>query len=341
MKTLSFKKSKTSFRLRKFEDKPNGEGISCLDRITLGGVDQWILIRGRNRHNPILLCLHGGPGTAQIAFAPRYQSELEKHFVVVNWDQRGSGKSFSGNITKDSMTISQLVSDTCELVETLLKRFNREKLFLLGHSWGSVLGMLSVQNCPGCFYAYFGLGQVVDIYETGKILYRFLMESATKNNNQKAIKELEAIGFPPAENTSRLILSQIKWAEKLGGVFSRRGLKKEIIKTVIKSDKYSLHEKLNYYKASFFSFDSIIKQLLDVNLMEQVPEVKIPVYFFAGKKDYNTPFELAEKYYKNIKAPEKQFFGFEDAGHAPHFEEPERFSEILIKEVIPQVYRRM
>lgn len=314
--------------------KFESERIAYLGKINLGGVDQWILIRGCNRHNPILLCLHGGPGTAQIAFAPRYQAELEKHFVVINWDQRGSGKSFSEQIDKESMSIEQLAADTCELIEAILKRFNRQKLYLLGHSWGSVLGLLAVQNCPDLFYSYISVGQVVDIQETGRILYDFLMESAKKSNNTKALRELESIGFPPAEKNSENIMAQIHWAEKFGGVFRRPGLKKEISRTVIFSPDYTLREKLNYHKASSFSFSSILNQLLEVNMLERVPEVQVPIYMCVGRNDYNTPFELVEKYYNALKAPGKELVWFENSAHAPHFEEPEEFSKFMLEKVL-------
>lgn len=336
MLTLFSKRSRTLSYRRILPARAAAESIACLDKIRLGGVDQWILIRGHNRHNPLILCLHGGPGTAQIAFAHKYQSELEKNFVVINWDQRGAGKSFSEQVQKETMTITQLTSDTCELVNTLLQRFGRKKLYLLAHSWGSVLGMLTVQSCPELFHAYIGLGQVVDIYETGRILYEFLTASAKKSNNSKALRELESIGFPPVQRTSETIMAQIKWADKFGGIYSKPGLKKEIIKAVLLSPEYSLQEKLNYYKASSFSFNSVLHQLLEVNLMEQVPEVQVPVYFFVGRNDYNTPFELAEKYYNTIKAPSKKMIWFENSGHAPHFEEPEKFARMMTEVVLEE-----
>ena len=136
--------------------------ITSLEKIELGDINQWISIRGRNTANPILLYLHGGPGTPVMPLFRHFQAPLEDHFIVVQWEQRGAGKSFSWKIPKETMTIEQFISDLQVLIELLRKRFNKEKIYLMGHSWGSVFGTYTVQRYPELFYAYIGVGQATD-----------------------------------------------------------------------------------------------------------------------------------------------------------------------------------
>ena len=317
----------------------SGEGINSLEKVNLGGVSQWILIRGNNKANPILLFLHGGPGAAQISFAPKFQSGLEKNFLVVNWDQRGSGKSYTKEVKKESMNIDQFVSDTYELTRYLLDLFKRDKLYLVAHSWGSIVGLLTVKKYPELFNAYVGIGQAVDMQQTARILCEFNYNAAKKMNNKKAFKEIGGIGYPPKNGTIRDALLQIKWLEKFGGIFEKPYFKKNIKRLILLSGDYSLMDKLYYKSGSMFSFKSLFNELINVNLFRQVPEVAVPVYFCTGCYDYNTPFMLTERYYKVIKAPGKKLFWFGQSGHAPHFEEPEKFSRIMIDTVLKETFK--
>jgi len=151
-----------------------------MEKIRLGGIDQWISIRGSNKRKPLLLFLHGGPGAPVTPLAHKFCPELANLFVVVNWEQRGAGKSFSRKIPVESMTVKQFVSDTAELSKMLLKRFDRKKLFLLGASWGSFLGVSTILKHPDLYYAYIGIGQVVYQTEGEKISYDFVMRKAKK-----------------------------------------------------------------------------------------------------------------------------------------------------------------
>ncbi|MFW9939384.1 MAG: alpha/beta fold hydrolase, partial [Candidatus Thorarchaeota archaeon] len=172
-------------------EKPNS--IASMEFVKLGEIDQWILIRSHNLDNPLLLLLHGGPGSADSPLAYKFQSELEEHFIVVNYDQRGAGKSYSKKIPKESMNVEQFVSDTYNLINLLKKRFNKEKIYLVGHSWGSMLGTLLVQRYPELFYAYIGVGQVVNIIDNEIFSFQFTFKEAKKRDNKRAIKQLEKI----------------------------------------------------------------------------------------------------------------------------------------------------
>lgn len=203
------------------------ESITSLEKVMLGNLNQYILIRGKNKNNPVLLFLHGGPGSAQIGFAPRYQHSLEDDFVVVNWDQRGAGKSYSENIPKDTMTLEHFISDANELVDYLCHRFGRSKIFLVGHSWGSVLGSMLVYCYPEKFEAYIGIGQVVNMNDNERLSYQYVLKEAKKSNNKRAVKSLEGIGEPPYKNEIKDLMTQRKWLGKFkGAVYEKNSLRK-------------------------------------------------------------------------------------------------------------------
>lgn len=174
-------------------------GIDALEEITLGDVKQWILIRGEDVSNPILLFLHGGPGFPEMPFTHIDSPRLEEHFIVVNWDQRGAGKSYNPEITEETMNIEQFLSDTYELIRILRQRFSKDKIFLIGHSWGSILGLYTAYRHPDYLHAYIGMGQVVDMREAEMISYRYTVEKAREAEDGEAIKMLKTIGQPPYE----------------------------------------------------------------------------------------------------------------------------------------------
>jgi pimeloyl-ACP methyl ester carboxylesterase len=329
--------------------------IMSLEKITLGNINQWISIRGKNTANPILLYLHGGPGTPVMPLFRHFQAPLEEHFIVVQWEQRGAGKSFSLKVPKESMTIEHFISDLHELIWILLKRFNKEKIYLMGHSWGSVFGMLTAQRYPELFYAYVGVGQASDTIETEKIMYHFALDKAKELNNKKAIKKLEKIGSPfdglqpPFKNFYRggyqAKMSVYGLVAKFGGIIYCVRDTKSILQLFFKylpllKPEYSLFDLLRILQGNIFSTKIMMKELLTVNLFEQVPELKVPVYILMGKHDYNWSADLAKKYFDALKAPKKEFIWFEKSAHAPNGEEPNKFNKIMIEKVLPETYEK-
>lgn len=193
------------------------EGIALLESVVPGGHQQWLLVRGANNTNPILLFLHGGPGSPHIGLAHTFQGELEKHFVVVQWDQRGSGKSFP-DTPPGSMTVDQFHADTHELVLLLRQRFHRDEIYLRGHSWGAFLGIVEAKHHHENLYAYIGAGQMIDLVTQEQLSHDFVTERAKAGNNKKALKQLREIGYPPYRDAAKGMDAKYSWMWEYGGI---------------------------------------------------------------------------------------------------------------------------
>lgn len=316
--------------------KPNS--IASLEEITIGGIKQVILIRGHDINNPILLFLHGGPGSTEMQFGHKFERELEKHYIFVHWDQRGAGKSFSKNIPEESMNIEQFISDAHELINYLRERFNNKKILIVGHSWGSILGLKLAHRFPELFYAYVGMGQVVQLVENEKISYQFVVNKATENRDEKSLRKLAKIdGYC---QTYKDLSIQRRILAKYGGVFHKMSYFK-MAKIGMASPEYTFGDFIRFLRGLLRSSKLMWSEMLDVNFFEEVPEVKIPVYFFTGRYDYNVPFELVEKYCKLLIAPKKEIIWFEESAHSPNFEEPKKFTEVLISRVLKENYKKL
>ncbi|MFX0175184.1 MAG: alpha/beta fold hydrolase [Candidatus Hodarchaeota archaeon] len=318
-------------------EKPNS--ITSMEFIKLGGIEQWIIIRSHNINNPLLLLLHGGPGSVESPLSYKFQRELEKSFIVVNWDQRGGGKSYSKKISKESMNIEQFITDAHDLIQLLKKRFKKEKIYIVGHSWGSILGTLLVQHYPELFYAYIGVGQVVNIVDNEIFSFQYTLEEAKKRGNKKALKQLEKIRPYTGENLKHLKI-QRKWLKKFGGVLHNQKSMWSLIKVGMRSPEYKLGDFIKFIKGINFSIKYLWGTLFSIDFLKDVKELEVPVYFCVGRYDYNAPFELSERFFKKLRAPMKKYIWFENSAHCPNFEEPDKYQNFLITEVLPETYNR-
>jgi len=307
------------------------DSVASLEKIELGGVKQSILIRGKDRSNPVVLFLHGGPGYPQIAYARRYLSGLENDFVVVNWDQRGAGKSYHWNLTQDDMKIDTLIEDTRELTEYLKEKFQQPKIYLVGHSSGSMLATWTVQKYPELYYAYIGVGQVADSPLGELVSYQSVLKEAKRRNHVEAVRELEAIGAPPYRIPREDATLERKWVMAFGGSERGSDTYAAMIEGILLAPEYSWSDGIRLALGDSFSRHAILPQTKDVKLADTVPELEVPVIFCMGRHDWMTPSAVAYSYYEKLKAPEKQFIWFEQSAHFPHFEEPEKFHEVLLE----------
>ncbi len=306
--------------------------INLQEEVELGGIKQWIQIRGADNANPILLFLHGGPGFPEMPFAYLDSKELEKHFIVVNWDQRGCGKSYYPELPKETLTLEQILLDTKELVQFLKHKYSKDKIFLVGHSWGSILGIYSVSRHPEDFYAYVGMGQVINSNEGELISYRYALRKANEENDTMSVDQLKRIGLPPYKGYQSTSIQRNILA-KYNGVFGGKLNYPEIIRIVNQSPDYNQKDKQNFMTAFVQINNQMWTQVTSVDLMG-IKKIKVPVYFFLGKYDYSVPFELAEHYLKKLKAPHKEVVWFENSGHYPNLEESEKYQNVLINKVL-------
>ncbi len=284
--------------------------------------------------------MHGGPGASATALLRKFNSELEDHFTVVYWDQRNAGKSYSSKTPKEEIKVAKYIQDVDTLVDYLKKRFQADKIFLVGHSWGSRLGLYAIQRNPENFIAYVGIGQELASFEGELISYQYTLKRAREVNNLKAVKELEEIGAPQSGDYTKMykngfwgLVKQKEWLLKLGGERYGKTNYTDWILSIWFSREYSFLDLIKYGKSSGFSAGNIIydPDFNNIDFFNQIPEVKVPVFFISGAYDYNTPWQLVERYYNMLQAPKKEFIKFEKSGHSPVFEEPERFNKEIVR----------
>lgn len=307
------------------------DSIAALEKISLGGMDQWILMRGRDTGNPVLLWLHGGPGSSQMPVVHAYDAELEKEFIMVHWDQRGAGKSNPRDFDESTMSYEQFIADTHQLTEYLKNRFGKEKIYILGHSWGTQPGLEAAGRYPGDYYAYIGVSQVVKNEMSHITAREWLADQIRKEDNKKDLEKLDALGPPPYADHDDFV-TFIRLVDAYGGSFDLPFIKLAWI--ALQSPEYTFRDMLAWMNGanrgsgrmwsekSYSSFDAI----------GRFPELRVPVYFFQGRNDYNTPLEATETYYRNLEDPAgKHMIVFEDSAHTPFLAEPEKFVRELIK----------
>ena len=308
--------------------------IASLEKITLGGIQQWILIRGKDTSKPILLWLHGGPGFPYMPWVGLFQTaQLEANFVVVQWDQRGAGKSFSEDLIAEDMQVEKFVSDTLELTNMLRERFNQEKIFLFGHSWGSALGFLTIMEDSEPYYAYIAAAEAADWNRRQTMSYEWVLEQAREDNNAEVIQVLESIQPFDPTNMDHIAAKNQFLDLYRGGDLYTEGLWDRYVDYALsgKSSEYTSADVESFMLARAFSQQMLVPQATDYNLFRDFPVSSIPVHFFAGRHDHQTPGELAEEYYNFLEAPLKTFTWFENSGHTMIWDEVDKTTEELIK----------
>ena len=315
-----------------FYAQQNPKEIDLQQEVKLGGVKQWIQVRGADSANPLLLFLHGGPGFPEMPFSYFDSKELEKHFIVVNWDQRGCGKSYFPDFPEETLTLEQILSDTKELVTLLKNNYSKDKIFLVGHSWGSILGIYTLANNPDDFYAYVGMGQVINSSEGELISYQYALSKAKEALDTVSVNQLKSIGSPPYEGYQSTSI-QRNILGKYHGVFGGELTYPGIIGIINHSPDYTQKDKQNILPVFIQVSNQMWEQVTSVDLTG-IKKIDVPIYFFLGKHDYSVPFELAECFMNKLKAPYKEIVWFQNSGHYPNLEEPEKYQDVLINKVL-------
>ncbi len=297
----------------------NAGPIDTTEVIQIGGIKQYISIKGNNRANPVLLLLHGGPGRSLIGFSDGFTDKLKNEFVVVNWDQRATGETLKLNPSGDNITVSLLKKDALEVARYLLGKFHRKKLFLVSHSWGSVMGFDIAQKHPEMLYAYVPISPMIDAVRGARMSVSMLKKWALKIKNDTAARELAKIKIP-FKDKEDLYLAQ-KWLFTHNEV---EGAQSENFKII-------------FYQWMDIWFD-VWKENAKSSLFITVPEIKCPVYFFEGIGDNQTYYTIAAEYYKFLKARKKKIYWFKKSGHTIFNTEPEKLQKIIIEIIKRETY---
>ena len=321
--------------------------IATLEKVDLPGGEQWISIRGYSEENPVLLYLHGGPGQSGMPFTRFLYSDIARDFVVVDWDQRGNGKSMAAIDPTSTYTLPSIVADTAALSRYLSERFDERKIYLAGTSWGSTLGVLTVQRHPELFHAFIGGGQMVSQRETDTRIYRDLMAHAGRTGDAGVVAKLREFGPPPyADVYANAYVMQhyaalepdyplIPAVEQIGedhfgemgpwGVFGR---------------EYNLVEKVNVMRGLMETFAVLYPQLQQLDFRRDVTRLDVPVYLFRGTSELRARDDLAVEWFEALAAPRKHSYRLGHAGHAVLTERTDALRAVLTRTVLPETYEK-
>lgn len=317
-------------------NKPYKNSISTREKIIINGTKQYFFIVGENKNNPILLYLHGGPGTPELPLITKNkENRLEKEFTVCYWEQRGSGLSYTSKKMIKNSNVDEIVNDGIEISNYLRKRFNQDKIYLMGHSWGTFIGIKLLQKSPEYYKGYFGIGQISSQKLSEKQGYLKLVETAKKNKKTKDIRRLKRI------NINSLNIIDIGYIESKYRKWmsdNKKGFNKVQVVGILESvisglffRGYSFIDSVKYILGAFYSTKYLLPKIYNENLMETSVSFNMPIYFFHGVYDSLVSYDLAKEYFCKIKSPKKAFISFEKSEHSPNLEETKRFNTEVIR----------
>ena len=300
----------------------------------LGGVEQWVLVRGRRANAPILLKIHGGPGQAEMPTIDM-NAQLEEHFLVVEWDQRGAGKSAAAVEPRAAMTLDQIVADTVELTQRLVAEFGPREVILLGHSWGSLVGVHAVHRRPDLYAAFVSTGQIASFADGQRAAHAFAVAEAEHRSHASASTALATIASPPYLGAEGLASWRrcVKWLGEFGAIWHQPETFRPV-RWMVASPEYSWPEKLRFTKAATRSFELLYDDLARADLCTSHTELDVPVFMAVGRHDRMAPPDVAERYFTVLTAPHKEWVWFEESGHFPQWEEGPAFNQLLIENVL-------
>jgi pimeloyl-ACP methyl ester carboxylesterase len=313
-------------------------GIDESIAVPINGTRQWITVRGRDRRNPILLFIHGGPAAPETPTSWTFQNGWEDYFTVVEWDQRGAGKTYNANDPRKvgpTIALPQMVADAETMVRYLRRAYAKPKIFVLGHSWGSLLGLTLAHEHPEWLYAYVGVGQMIDSAKSERLDYLATLEAAENARNATAINELKAIAPYPGKTLALdKVDTERKWSVKLGGLSYGRDSYAYYYDAGKLSPDYSDADFAAIDKGSALSLPRLLPALGAVDF-ENMTDFRCPIVMFAGRHDTTTSSEVVAAWLKRVHAPVKKLVWFENSAHLIQIEEPGRMLVHLVEDVRP------
>ncbi|MBS1793016.1 MAG: alpha/beta hydrolase [Acidobacteria bacterium] len=301
--------------------------------IELGDERQHVEMRGESDGNPVLLFIHGGPGWPETPQLRYFNADLTKAFTLVAWEQRGAGKSFMKNPAPKNVTLEQIVADARELTAKLREKFKQPKIYLAGYSWGSIVGINLVEKYPEDYAAYIGIGQVVNMKRGMEISQEWLAGQAREKGDAAALKTLEKLKNPAKDfcrGDLQCFIKQYELVMKYGGAVYNKNADRESEAAIAASGDYKNYD---WNKAFEFSAAALEKDMFAADF-RNVREIKIPVFLFLGRHDWNVPSVLAQEFVENLNAPKKEIVWLENSAHSPLAEEPQEFNRLLVEKVL-------
>jgi pimeloyl-ACP methyl ester carboxylesterase len=304
--------------------------------IEINGAKQGMFIKSRDVTHPVLLYLHGG--MPDYFLTEKYPTGLEEHFTVVWWEQRGSGISYSPDIPIETKTLEQMISDTLEVTNYLRQRFRVEKVYLMGHSGGTFIGIQAAARRPELYYAYIGVAQMSYQLKSEVLAYDYMLEQFKADGNAEMVRKLEAAPVSMTGGTPdayRALRDPAMHSLGIGTTHDMNSVITGIVLPSWQSREYTITEKFNTWRGKAASGVAMLwEEMLATDLSKEVTELSIPVYFLSGIHDYTVNYALAKDYFEKIHAPVKGFYTFEQSAHSPLFEEPETMRKILLEDVL-------
>lgn len=308
------------------------ESISEKIFVKINGIEQGMFIKGKNKSNPVLLFVHGGPGMPEYAISRKYPIVLENYFTVCWWEQRGAGLSYNSEIKPDELTFEQLITDVIGVTKYLRKRFGQDKIYLMAHSGGTFIGIQAAAKAPELYKAYIAIAQITNQLESEKLAYHYMIDEFTKSGNKKMLQKFSKYPISQINTPSYYTMRDapmhklgIGTTHKMKSVFSG------IFLPVMLNKEYTLTEKVNIWRGKFFTTHKVglWNKLVMTDLTQKVKQLDIPVFFIHGIYDYTVSYTLAKAYIENLQTPEKVFYTFNQSAHSPLFEEPQKMQNIL------------
>ncbi|MFP2906905.1 alpha/beta fold hydrolase [Pyxidicoccus sp. 3LFB2] len=316
------------------------EGLERTEKLRIGGIDQWVSVRSRDVRNPVLLVLHGGPGWVAMPTSWYVAHGWDEFFTVIQWDQRGAGKTYGANdaaTVAPTLTVDRMHADAAEVVQWARKTFRKEKVFVLGHSWGSILGLTLAAKHPEWLHAYIGVGQGIDAMESERRGWAWAMEQARAAKNEEAIRDLNSIAPYAAGKEPvplKAIMVQRRWLTFFGGAAWRRPDASFEAAAMGLSPEYTDEDVRQVWKAEELSVERLLSTILTTDL-SHVKRLKTPLLLFLGRHDYNVSATVAAEWFAGVKAPSKQLVWFEQSAHELMAEEPGKVLLSLVRHARP------
>ena len=318
------------------DGEPLPGSIAVMEQVELNGSQQWVTIRGDDVNNPVLLFLSGGPGGSELPSTRLHLGELEKHYVVVNWDQPGAAKSYTA-VARSELTPARYIDDGITLARYLCERFGEEKIYLMGESWGTILGAWLVRDYPESFHAFVSSGQMVNTTENDILGYEFALEYLAERGAAERIEALRRNG-PPPYTEGNLTMTYASYLGVLNGYMAQHahgeGASADILIDAINEPEYGLLDKVNWLLGLMNTFNTVYPQIADLDLTTQAKELDVPAYFLVGRYDVNAMASLVERYYAVLDAPHKELIWFEKSGHPPLYSEASKVVDIMVNHVL-------